>query len=379
MFPETFRMQASKVAELLLKSKRPLIHIGQGRRHAERELFRLLDVCPAPFVTARNGNDLVSTEHPLNIGRPGTFAQRGANFCVQLCDCYIAIGTRLSLTQTGYNSKDYARNAKIVQIDIDQAELDKGTLRDPIKMCLDAKVFLEEFEREWHAKTDWIQWSVWTRWAQWNPWLKRCQNWKQRYPVVLPEYKDQQGSVNSYYFIDVLSDLAKADDIIVTDMGFAFQNTHQAWKVKKGQRLLTNCGLAPMGWGLPAAIGACIGTGRRVICITGEGGLMMNIQELATVMHHKLNIKIFVLNNGGFFTLKQTQQVGVVGRLMGGNEETCLSFQSFHQIALAHGIYAYRRIDSHVNFNFYLDYMLNIQNFYGPVITEIIISSDQPQ
>jgi len=172
----------------------------------------------------------------------------------------------------------------------------------------------------------------------WPEWSAQCQAWKARYPVCLPEYKDEL-CVNSYYFIDRLSDLANPDDVIVTDMGFAFQSTHQAWKVKKGQRLMTNCGLAPMGWGLPAAIGAAFATGRRIICITGEGGLMMNIQELATVMHHQLPIKLFVLNNGGYLTIKQTQELGFGGRLMGVNRQTGVSFPSFEKIAKAHDIY----------------------------------------
>ena len=361
-------MQASKVAELLLKSKRPLIHIGQGVRHAEKEFFRLLDVCPAPFVTARNGNDLVSTEHPLNIGRPGTFAQRGANFCVQLSDFYLAIGTRLSLTQTGYDSKDYARNAKIVQVDINQAELDKGTLRNPIKIQQDAKEFLTELLKELEGK-DLPDWSVW---------VKRCQYLRDKYPVCLPEYKDQKEYVNSFYFIDTLSDLSKTTDTIVTDMGFAFQNTHQAWKIKKGQRLFTNCGLAPMGWGLPAAVGAAMATGGRVICIVGDGGLMMNIQELATVIHHKLNIKIFVLNNGGYLTIKQTQQLGFDGRLMGVNRETGISFPDWWYIRAAHGISIGHEFEiiNHDNLN---QKIANSLFGDGPRLTVVEMSPDQPQ
>ena len=136
-------------------------------------------------------------------------------------------------------------------------------------------------------------------------------------------------------------------------MGFAFQNTHQAWKIKQGQRLITNCGLAPMGWGLPAAIGASFATSKRTLCITGDGGLMMNIQELATVMHHKLNIKIFVLNNGGYLTIKQTQQLGFEGRLMGVNEDTGLSFPKFDQIFRANNIQVWA-VDNHQSLEKYL-------------------------
>ena len=359
----------SEVARLLARSKRPLFHIGQGARHAEKEFFALIEYLQAPFVTARNANDISDWRHLLLVGRPGTFAQRGANFAVQTCDLYVAIGTRLSITQTGYNTKDYARNAKIIQVNIDQAELDKGTLRDPINICMDAKEFLHELTNALPPVIDTEHWPNW-----WE-WLAQCQYWKRKYPVCLPEYKDEKDYVNSYYFLDVLSDLAAPDDGVVTDMGFAFQNTHQVWKTKVGQRILTNCGLAPMGWGLPAAIGAAFGSGKRILLITGEGGLMMNIQELATVAHHKLNIKIFVLNNGGYATIKQTQEFGFEGRLMGVDKKTGLSFPDFMKIADAHKI-----AFGEVRRNEEVPPMINLMLMEDcPAMLEIMMSPDQPQ
>ena len=346
------------VSDLLSRSKRPLIHVGNGIRHCIPEFLEFVESHGIPFVTARNANDICETDHPLFVGRPGTFAQRGANFAVQSCDLYIAIGTSLTLTQTGYNSKDYARNAQIVQVDIDKAVLEKGTLRDPLKIQMDAKEFLSSVKAQ----------------GDWSEWVKRCKAWQAKYPVCLPEYKDEKDYVNSYYFIDVLSELANAEDTIVTDMGFAFQNTHQAWKVKKGQRLFTNCGLAPMGWGLPAAIGAAFATGRRVICITGDGGLMMNIQELATIRHHQLNVKIFVLMNGGYLTIKQTQQLGFEGRLMGVDKETGLSFPDMDFIGRANGI-AIKHIGDHDSLN----YLGNIIYDKYPVFCTIRMNPDQPQ
>ena len=357
-------MQASEVAALLLKSKRPLIHIGQGVRGAEQIVIGMVQCWNIPFVTARNGNDLVQSDYALYVGRPGTFAQRGANFAVQLCDFYLAIGTRLSLTQTGYNTKDYARNAQIIQVNIDQAELDKSTLRNPISIRQDAKEFLTELLRALDGK----------ELPDWSAWVKRCQYLRDKYPVCLPEYKEQKDYVNSYYFLEVLSGLASETDQIVTDMGFAFQNTHQAWKVKQGQRLISNCGLAPMGWGLPAAIGASFATSKRTLCITGDGGLMMNIQELATVLHHKLNIKIFVLNNGGYLTIKQTQQLGFEGRLMGVDKNTGLSFPDFQGIAYAHGInwVRFKNLEC-------LSPLMAVLEYQGPWITEIMMDPEQPQ
>ena len=355
----------SEVARLLARSKRPLFHIGQGARHAEKEFFALIEYLQVPFVTARNANDLVEWDHPLYVGRPGTFAQRGANFAVQTSDLYIGMGTRLSITQTGYNTKDYARNAKIIQVNIDQAELEKGTLRDPINICMDSKAFLDELSGYWEYFAG----------LRWDGWVSQCQKWKQMYPVCLPEYKDEKDYVNSYYFTDSLSGLSGPDDIIVTDMGFAFQNTHQAWKTKKGQRIITNCGLAPMGWGLPGAIGAAFGSGRRVLLLTGEGGLMFNIQELATVAHHKLPIKIFVYSNYGYATIKQTQEFGFDKRLMGVNEDTGLSFPDFMKIAAAHKI-AFGEVKDHEQ----LPPMINLMLMGdGPAMLEVFMSPDQPQ
>ena len=180
-------------------------------------------------------------------------------------------------------------------------------------------------------------------------------------------------SVNSYVFVDILSNLATAEDTIVTDVGFAYQNTHQAWKTKKGQRILSNNNLAPMGWGLPAAIGAAFATGRRILLITGEGGLMFNIQELATIMHHNLNVKIFVLNNGGYLTIKQTQELGFEGRLMGVNEDTGLSFPRFEMIARANDIYWNQSLDN----DYLAEQIEDTLKEERPAIREIMMSHDQ--
>jgi acetolactate synthase-1/2/3 large subunit len=362
-------MRVSEIADLLLKAKRPLIHIGQGARHAEKEFRQLIERLSLPYVTARNANDMGYAKDPLYIGRPGTFAQRGANFAVQLCDLYLAIGTRLSLTQTGYNSKDYARNARIIQVNIDQAELDKGTLRDPVSIRADSREFLAELLKHIDRTPDW------------SVWLKRCQYLRDKYPVCLPEYEKEKDYVNSFYLIDTLSTLATPEDIIVTDMGFAFQNTHQAWKVKQGQRLFTNCGLAPMGWGLPAAIGAATGTLKRILLITGDGGLMMNIQELATAAHHNLNLKIFLLDNGGYLTIKQTQQLGFEGRLMGVNKETGLSFPHWATVMAGFGIGWEFLNNNHRNHygNPFKDGLRSILRTKGPYVTICRMNPDQPQ
>ncbi len=358
--------KVAKVVELLKSSKKPLIHVGQGVKiaGAVKEFMEFVENHNLPFVTARNANDIVATDHELYVGRPGMFGQRGANFAVQNSDLYIAIGTRLALAQTGYLSKDYARNAKKVMVDIDKAELGKKTLSIDIKIPSDAKDFLIELDKQSSVSLDTSEW------------VKQCQHWKKKYAVVLPEYKTQKSPVNFYYFVDVLSDILTPKDIIVTDMGVAFQGTHQAFKVKKGQKFFTNSGFAPMGWGLPAAVGACIANDKkRTICIAGDGGLQMNIQELATVMHNKLPIKLFVLNNGGYLTIKQTQEHGFEGRLMGCNEETGLSFPDILKVAEANKIKAVR-IDNQENLKQKLQEVADCEE---PIVCEIVVDPDQSQ
>lgn len=366
-------LAALEVVKLLAYSRRPLIHVGHGVRIADAipHFERLARILKVPIVTSRNANDIIASDDPLYVGRPGTFAQRGANFAVQTCDLYIAIGTRLSLAQTGYDARDYARNARIVMVDIDPAEIDKGTVRLHRGVCADAREFVEAMLAALtvplHTMPDWSAWRA------------RCKEWQARYPAVLDEWREENGYVNSYVLVDELSDRLGASDIVVTDMGFAFQNTHQAFRVKRGQRLYTNGGLAAMGWGLPAAIGAAVGTGRRVTAIVGDGGLMMNLQELATLAHLQLKAKVFVLNNGGYLTMRQSQALAF-DRYMGSDEESGLSFPDFRRLAEAFNL-DYHMAESHEDLRYVLD------SFYGearasaegPSICEVMMDPDQLQ
>lgn len=361
------KQKVSLLVEKLKASKRPLVHVGQGVKlaHVENEFFKFVEILQLPFVTARNANDLVDSSHPLFVGRPGTFAQRAPNFAVQTCDLYLAIGTRLSMPQTGYNSKDYARNAFRVMVDIDRTELDKRTLFLDLKIHADVRDFFKELNSQLSSlKLDTKNWQ------------KQCAAWKEKYPVVQPEHKTQAIGVNSYYFTDVMSDYLTKDDVVVTDMGMAFQNVHQAIRIKKGQKVFTNCGLASMGWGLPAAVGACVANDfKRTICTAGDGGLLMNLQELATIMHHKMPVKLFIFNNGGYLTIKQTQQLGFNARLMGSTPETGLSFPDFGALAEAHRL-PFVRIN---NTKELADGIQKTLNMPGPTVCEVVMDPDQDQ
>lgn len=363
---QDYRRQVNEVVELLRAAKRPLLHVGQGIRLAGAEglLVELLDRARIPVVTARNGNDLIDSGHELYVGRPGTFAQRGANFAVQTCDLYVAIGTRLCLAQTGYNAKDYARRAKVVMVDVDRAELDKGTVRIDVKVQADARDFLKALVAALAGE----------RLPDWSPWLERCKAWKAKYPPVTGEQRSQAKYVNSYHLVDEISNQLTPQDVVVTDMGFAFQNTHQAFRVKAGQRLFTNGGLAAMGWGLPAAIGAAVGSGRRVVCIAGDGGFDMNAQELSTARHHGLPIKVFLLNNGGYLTMRQSQAHAFDG-YMGSDEGSGLSMPNFELLAKAHGVW-------HVPMHHARDVKKMVRNalaITGTVLCEVDMDPDQAQ
>jgi len=356
-----------KIAQMLAKSSRPVLHIGHGVKIAkgEKYLKKIINKYNLPFALTWNASDLIESDHNSYIGRPGAFAERGTNFIIQSCDLYLSIGSRLPFMVTGYNARDFARNAKKIMVDIDKKEIDKSQINLNEKICCDAKYFLKTLSKLMPKKINLSK-----------EWLTYCKNIRKKYPIVLEEFKRQKNTINSYYFIDQLSEILKKDDVVVTDMGLSFVGTHQAFKVKKGQKLFTNSGHAPMGWGLPAAIGAYYaGKKKRIICLTGEGGLQMNIQELATVMHHNLPIKIFIYNNGGYLTIKQTQQLGFKSRIMGSNIDSGISFPNYKDIAKSHRI-NYSSISGEKNLKLKIKKVLSGNK---PSICELIMDHEQEQ
>lgn len=364
---ESIEQEVRQVVEWLKCARRPMLHIGQGVRisKAGNLLLKLLDQLPIPLATTWNATDVIDSEHPCFVGRPGVFSERAANFIVQNADLHIAIGTRLPFMVTGYNAKDFARESKRVMVDIDPKETKKKSLDVHLKIVSDAGRFLSCL-MELLTEENQID----------SEWLGRCQALRNRYPIVDPQYSQQEEWVNSYYFIQMLSDALDSEAAVMTDMGLSFVGTHQAFKIKKGQVVCTNSGHAPMGWGLPAAIGSCVArNGRKTICISGEGGLMMNIQELSTAMHHSMPIKLFIYNNGGYLTIKQTQQLGFEGRLMGADYESGLSFPSFEPIALAHG-FSYSCFSNNRQLDEGLRGFLDSEE---AGICELLIDPEQPQ
>lgn len=330
----TVPVDFSSILEALMSAERPLIHIGHGVRLSEshRDLLDFLEKHQVPFITTHNSIDIAPTAHHLNLGFPGIFGNRSANFALECCDFYLALGTRLTLAQTGYSPEKFASGARGFVVDVDKAELGKPWFTTRRWQTFHSDVADVIF---------WLRANVPQDYVASKGWNSKTDRLKAEFPHLIPEVREntEAGTVNSYLLQEVLSRHCSFVDTFVTDMGLSYQCTMQSLELLEGQRLFTNTGLAPMGWGLPGAIGACIGSGLNyVFCETGDGGLMMNLQELATIAHHKLPIIILVFNNGGYLTMKQSQEVGFEARFVGVDSETGLSFPNFVSLADSFGI-----------------------------------------
>lgn len=363
---EPLKKQVGKCIELLINSERPVLISGYGIRlsKGEKEFLQLVEKLKIPVISSWTTSDLIPSSHELSIGRSGIFGDRGGNFTVQNSDLVLSIGSRLSVPQVGYNFPLFARAAKKIVVDIDPAELNKPSLKPDIPVQADAREFmLELLDQLKDAKP-----------LEINSWLQKCQDWKAKYPVVLPEYKECKNSVNSFYFVQLLSEKLDEKAVIVTDMGTSFTCTMQTFKTKLGQRLSTSSGHASMGFGLPGAIGACIGNNRKdTVCISGDGGLQMNIQELQTMVHYNLPIKLFVLNNNGYLTIKATQQ-NHFGRFVGAEQSSGVTCPDIIKIAKAYGL-PNVRIANTEELNAKIDSVLQTS---GPIVCEIIMEENQP-
>ena len=324
---------AKNCIELVKNSKRPLIWVGHGVRLAqcESEFKTLIEMFKIPILTSWQAIDLIPDSHPLNFGRAGTYGQRAANFILQNCDLLIALGTRLAIPQRGYADKEFAPKAKKIIVEIDPLELKKFKMHIDLPILGDVGKFLKSMLKKS---------SEITKIAACTDWVKKCTDLKNRYPYVIEEHrKAEPGYVNSYIFIDKLSNFLRSDDIIVTDMGTSLTCTHQTLRIKDGQRLMTSTGLGEMGFGLPGAIGAALGAPhRRIIFVGTEGSLMMNLQEIQTVIHHKLPIHFFILNNDCYLTIKHTERAVLDGRVVAATPETGVSFPNLINVAQAFGL-----------------------------------------
>lgn len=355
--------QVLQVIEYLNQAKRPVLLAGNGIRLAGgQEVFEKLTEClQIPVLTTWNGIDLMEEEHPLFFGRPGGMGQRYANFIQQNSDFFLSIGARMNLLQTGYNFDGFAREAVKIMVDIDENELHKINVRPQIAICADAKHFMEVLLKhkdkiKQRDDTEWIAYAA---------------RMKKKYPVVLKEYWEQEEKVNTYALLDTITEQMKPEDIYVSgSSGTCIDVSMQTFRVKKGQRVFSTKGLASMGFGVPASIGACLAGGRqRTVCVNGDGGFQMNIQELETIRRLNLPIKIFVLNNQGYAQIHATQSNIFAGHYVACDEESNLTLSPISDVAVA-----YRLKTVQIQNNQELqEKVKEVLDYDGPVICEVMV------
>jgi len=321
------------IFERLKKSSRPVILAGTGVSISKmnKQFLKLINKLKIPVVTGWNAHDLISNDNKYFAGKPGTVGDRPGNFTVQNSDLLIVLGCRLNIRQISYNWKEFAPKAFKIMVDIDQAELDKPTLHIDCKVKADLKNFIPLLIKK-------IQDLNYTSINEHKKYLIWCKKRVVDYPVVLPEYTNKTNKkINPYVFIDELFKILDKDDVVITGNGSACVITFQAAKIKQGQRLYTNSGSASMGYDLPASIGAAIAmkAKKRVICLAGDGSLMMNLQELQTMQGYGLPIKVFVLNNDGYASIKQTQEAYFSDNISGVGPKSGVTMPNFTELGKA--------------------------------------------
>lgn len=322
----------TKTIELLNKAKRPVVLLGHGIRLSHsvemaREFYNYLGV---PVLTSWNGVDLIEEEHELYYGRPGAVGHRAANFIQQNADFVLTIGSRLNLLSTGYNYESFLQNATHVMVDIDENEMNKKNVHPQLKVVCDAKSFLKAMlDRKAELDN-----------APKVQWIEHCNKLREKYPVFIKEQAAGEGYVSNYHLIDEISNQMTSDDIYqFTSSGTTVDIAMKVFKIKWGQRAFLTKGLASMGYDVPASIGSCIASGnKRTVCVTGDGSVAMNLQELEVIKRRKLPIKIFVADNKGYSMIYGSQTGNFSGRLNGCTVESGLSLPDMAKIAEAFGI-----------------------------------------
>ena len=360
---DIIRAKAKEALNLLSQSKRPVLLLGGGVKHARaeksaRELAEKLDI---PVVVSWAGFDILPHSHPLFCGAIGVYSSRGANFTVQNCDFLFSLGSRLDSRQT---SRWFAREAKIVMVDIDKAEFAKFTeLEVVVKISADIRDVLKILHEELKN----------TEIPKVNEWKKRTKNWYSKYKAVLPEYF-KEPAINAYAFLKTLSDLTGENEIIIVDEGGHLVWTMQSWEVKEGQKYISTFANSPMGYALPGAIGAAVAApGKQVICIDGDGGIQLNIQEFQTISHYGLPIKIFIMNNRGMGIMKQFHDNYFGGQYDAVTPESGYSMPDFCKVAQAYGITAFS-VKSPEDVRRSIQYALN---YNGPIVCDVWINENQ--
>ncbi len=355
-----FDTKIPQVLDALKVAERPVIIAGNGvtLAGANEDFLKLIKILKIPVISTFARYDIVRNDHELFFGRYGTIGNRAANFVVQNSDLIIAIGARLNIRAISYNWEFFGREAKKILVDIDQNELDKKTIAADIKIKSDAKVFISDLRSVLKDELDF------------GAWLEICKNYRKNYSTIEPFRQNVKEWVDSYNFFDVLSN-NKRDLVYVFGNGTACVSSYQSLRIYENQKVVVNSGCASMGYDLPAAIGACFANGKKdTICVTGEGSLQMNIQEFQTIIHNKLPIKIFVLNNAGYISIRNTQNNFFKGHKVGSDKDSGVSFPNIVKLAEVYGFEACR-IENQLNLKGELEKILSKP---GAVVCEIMLS-----
>lgn len=356
-----------RIIDLIKKAERPVLMLGNGIHIANcleetRQLIKKLNI---PVALAYDSTDLMAWDNDLYVGQPGLLGDRAGNFAIQNADLILSIGCRLSRRQVGYDVSTWARAAYVIMVDIDKYELLKPSIHVEMPIQADAKEFIEKFNSILRDKIIDMH----------DSWNKQCCIWKKKYPVVSKKHYESKECVNAYAFLNELSKNVSEDQTIVLGNGTAEACLH-AIRIKKNTRLISNSGAASMGYDLPAAIGACYAKNKKdIVCITGDGSIQMNLQELQTIVFHKLPIKIFLINNKGYHSMRQTEgnlfpemtKIGV------GPESGDLSFPEMKKIAAAYGI-PYYHIDNNQELKTKIKDVLQEEGFF---ICELFVDTNQ--
>ena len=351
----------AKLNQYVKDSKRPIVLLGNGVRLSNciKKARDFIENYNIPFVVSWGGFDLIEHSHPLFVGDIGVYGSRGANFAVQNCDLLIILGSRLDTRQTGGDLRLFSRGSKKVMVDLDKNEIFKGSSRG-LNIDLPFVCDLRQFFRCISVVTKNSSFS--------NKWFEKIKQWKElKYDI----HKNNE-SLNAYKFLEVLNEMLPEESIVIPDEGGNLVWTMQSIKVKKKQRLFTNFGNSSMGYALPAAIGAAVEMDKTIVCIDGDGGFQMNIQELQTIMNYQLPIKIFILNNEGYGIIKQFQDAYFGGRYI-ATEPKDYSFPDFRKVAKSYGMKSVR-IDLNSNITEEVEKVLEYE---GPILCEVMIDNEQ--
>lgn len=356
----------NEIIDIIFASKRPLLVTGNGIHLSQTEnlFIQLKDKLKIPVISTWTSKDIMAQSDPLFVGNFGLLGERAGNFAVQNADLLLILGSRLSIPNIGYQSHLFSPKSTKIMVDIDKNELKKPTINIDYPINEDLNNFFTNLLSVLNNKDI----------PKWDEWIDKTQLWKTKYPVFQPEYKTNNDKINSFYFMEMLSDKLTDNNIIVTDMGASYTCTMQSLQMNGKNRLFTSSACCSMGFGLPGAIGAYFGNQKKdIILITGDGGLQMNIQEFQTVIHNKIPLKIFVLNNNGYLAISLMQDNLFKSNYIGSNNESGISSPDFVKLAEVYGFKTYK-----FNNNNELENGIEmVLNENGPVLCEIMMTENQ--